>query len=151
MKVTRKGITQRRFIEFYMKLDYARTSRILIALLFVIAGLQKLMNLSAISTTMTQLGVPLAPLATLIVIIIEIPVAISFAYGYRTKMAGYVLIGFTILATILVHRDFSQGINLVMALKNIAIIGGIMSAIGCACEDCTVHPKKKKHVTHHAE
>jgi putative oxidoreductase len=108
------------------------------------------MNLSAISATMTQLGIPLAPLATLVVIAIEIPVAIAFAYEYKTKMAGYILIGFTALTIILVHRDFSQGINLVNALKNIAIIGGIMAAIGCACEDCTVHPKKK-HVTHHAE
>jgi putative oxidoreductase len=130
-----------------MKLDYARTSRILIALLFVIAGLQKLMNLSVTSNTISQLGVPLAPIVTLIVILIEVPIAIAFAYGYKTKQAGYALIGFTALATLIVHKDFSQGINLVMALKNIAIVGGIMAAIECVCDDCTVHPKKKKHTS----
>ena len=133
-----------------MKLDYARTSRILIALLFVLIGFQMVATFGNTSQALATFGVPFAPLATLIIIIIQIPVAIAFAYGYKTKLAGYILIGFTALATFVVHRDFSIGMNIMMALKNIAIIGGIMSAISCACEDCTVHPKKK-HVTHHAE
>lgn len=138
-----------------MKINYALTSRILIAILFVVAGLQKLgINIFAPSTIVeslgnmgtsfsnvagfiSSLGVPMAMLATAIVIIIEIPVAILFAYGYRTCITGGILIGFTLLATILVHRHISDGTQLVMALKNIAIMGGLLSVITtCGCGQC---------------
>ncbi len=119
-----------------MKINYALISRSLIALLFVVAGVQKLMNFSATSASIDSLGVPLAPLATLIVIAIEIPVALAFAWGYRTCIAGWILIGFTALVTVMVHGNIGQGMNLVMALKNIAIIGGILLAItACVCGD----------------
>lgn len=125
-----------------MKLDYAQTSRILIAILFVIAGFQKLMHFQETTASIAGLGVPAASLATLIVIFIEIVVAAAFAWGYKTRLSGYILIGFTALVTVLVHRDLGNPINMIMALKNIAIIGGIMAAIGCVCGDCVVHSKK---------
>lgn len=128
-----------------MKINYALISRSLIALLFVFAGIGKLMSFSGAAAMIGSLGVPLPTLAALIVIIIEIPVALAFAYGYKTKETGYALIAFTALATLLAHRDFSNQSNVIMTLKNIAIIGGIMSAISCMCGDCTVHTKK-----HHA-
>ncbi len=131
-----------------MKLDYAQTSRILIALLFIVAGVQKLMHFTDTSGSIASMGVPLAPLATLIVIAIEIGVAGAFAWGYKTRLSGYILIGFTALVTVVVHRDLGNALNVIMALKNIAIIGGIMAAIGCACEDCAVHPKKRVSAEH---
>lgn len=124
-----------------MKINYALVSRSLIALLFVLAGVQKAMDFTQTSGFLASLNIPLATLATLIVIIIEIPVALAFAYGYKVRETGYILIGFTVLATALVHpKIFGQ--DMVMALKNIAIIGGIMSAIACTCTNCTVHGKK---------
>ncbi len=131
-----------------MKINYALVCRSLIALLFVVAGIQKLMNYSNTTSDFAGFGIPVPFLAVLIVIIIEIPVALAFAWGYKVKEAGYALIAFTALATILVHRDLAGaggGLNMVMALKNIAIIGGIMAAISCACGDCSVHAKKHAH------
>ncbi len=119
-----------------MKINYTLISRSLIALLFVIAGIQKLMHFSDTSASIASLGVPLAPLVTLIVIAVEIPVALAFAWGYRTCITGWILIGFTALVTIMVHGNIGQGMNLVMALKNIAIIGGLLLAITtCVCGD----------------
>jgi uncharacterized membrane protein YphA (DoxX/SURF4 family) len=70
----------------------------------------------------------LATLAALLVIIVEVPVALAFAWGYKVKETGWTLIAFTIIATLLVHFKVTE---LVAALKNIAIIGGIMLAIRC--------------------
>jgi putative oxidoreductase len=94
-----------------------------------------------------QMGIPLAPLVTILVIIIEIPVALLFAYGYKTRQMGYALIAFTALTILLVHKNLDNALNIIMILKNLAIIGGIMAAIGCACGDCTVH-SVKKHAHH---
>ncbi len=107
-------------------MNIACVSRSLIALLFVVAGLQKLMNFEATVTSIRQIDIPLAGLAALIVIIIEIPVALMFAWGYRTHIMGAILMVFTLIITVAVHGNLGQGMNLVMALKNLAIIGGIL-------------------------
>jgi putative oxidoreductase len=127
------------------KINYALVSRSLIALLFVVAGYQKLKDFSGAAEGIRQIGLPFAPLVTLIVIIIEIPIALLFAYGYKTRQAGYALIAFTALTILLVHNNLSNPMNIMMILKNLAIIGGIMAAISCACGDCTVHSKKSAH------
>jgi len=129
-----------------MKINYALVARSLIALLFVVAGLQKLMHLEETTASIAGLGIPLASLATLIVIAIEVPVALAFAWGYRVCLTGSILAGFVALTTVVVHGNISQGSNLVMALKNIAIIGGLMFAmIACACGTCPAIIKRKKH------
>ena len=110
--------------------NYATISRSLIALLFVVAGVQKLMGFDMTAGYVGSLGIPAPMLATLIVIIIEVPVAIAFAWGYKIRETGYALIAFTALATLIAHRDIF-GADMVMVLKNIAIIGGIMLAIRC--------------------
>jgi putative oxidoreductase len=109
----------------------------------VVAGYQKLMNFSGApgSTVdiMSGLGLPLPTLVAILVIIIEIPVALAFAWGYRVCVMGSILSAFTVLTILLVHRDFSNQLNMIMVLKNIAIIGGIMATIsGCNCEKCKV-------------
>lgn len=124
-----------------MKINYALISRSLIALLFVVAGVNKIMGFEGTVGYVGSLGVPLPVIATILVILIEVPIALMFAWGYKVKQTGYALIAFTVLATLLAHRDMF-GADMVTVLKNIAIIGGLMSAIACVCGDCAVHGKK---------
>lgn len=122
-----------------MKINYSFVSRSLIAFLFVMAGVQKLMHFTTVSGYIGSLGIPLPVIVTALVIFIELPVALAFAWGYKTRMAGKILIAFTFLTIPLVHKDFF-GADMVMVLKNIAIIGGIMAAMGCSGknkEDCS--------------
>lgn len=118
---------------------YGTIARSLIALLFVVAGAQKVMDFQGTVGFIGSLALPAPALVALIVILIEIPVALLFAYGYKTKEMGYVLIGYVLLTILVVHRDLSQGANMVMSLKNLAIIGGLMLATKCAeCDTCDV-------------
>lgn len=133
-----------------MKINYAFISRSLIALLFVVAGVQKVMSFSGITgfvgslPLFSGLSSPIiATIATALVIIIEIPVALLFAWGYRLCTTGMILIGFTIAATVLVHNNFPA--DMVMVLKNIAIIGGILAAtMACTCGKCPMGKEGKK-------
>ena len=127
-----------------MKMNIALVSRSLIALMFLVAGVQKLNDFPGIVRTTTELGIPAALLVAMIVIIIEIPVAIAFALGYRVCVTGIILIAFTVLVTVIVHGNL-QGMNLIMALKNIAIIGGLLGLVAqcscgtwlmCKCKNC---------------
>lgn len=112
-------------------MKYGTLARSLIALLFVVAGVQKLMNFSGTVDMIGGLGVPMPMVATAIVIFIEVIVALAFAFGYKLREAGYTLIAFTALTIVLVHRDISDQMNMLMALKNLAIIGGIMLGVCC--------------------
>ncbi|MEN9880883.1 MAG: hypothetical protein RLZZ308_66 [Candidatus Parcubacteria bacterium] len=124
-----------------INIDYALVSRSLIALLFVVAGINKITQFTQTSGFIGSLGIPAPAIATIAVILIEVPVALLFAYGYKVRETGYTLIAFTVLATLIVHKDYF-GNDMVMVLKNISIIGGIMAAIACTCANCTVHGKK---------
>ncbi len=133
-----------------MKINYALVSRSLIALLFVVAGYNKLMGFAGTVGYVDSLGVPMATIATIIVIIIELPVALAFAWGCRVCVTGLTLIGFTLLATILAHNPWAASVDpmafknvMTAALKNLAIIGGIGAAIlACECEGCKVRKNK---------
>lgn len=123
-------------------MNYGTIARSLIALLFIVAGLIKITTFTPTVGYIASLGIPMSTLVTILVIFIEIVVAFAFAYGYKVKETGYILIGFTALTILVAHRDIAQQANLIAALKNIAIIGGIMASIACSCQDCVVHNKK---------
>lgn len=110
---------------------YGLIARSLIALLFVVAGIQKLQDFAGFSGYLGSLGVPAPSLVAAVVIFIEIVIALLFAYGYKVKTTGYVLMAFTALTILVAHRDLSNQLNLTMALKNLSIIGGIMLAVCC--------------------
>lgn len=105
--------------------------RLLIGLLFVVAGFGKLMNFDGTVGYVASLGVPLASIATIIVIIIELPVATAFILGLKNKYinvekSAIAMIVFTALATLLAHNNIGEQMQMIMALKNIAIIGALM-------------------------
>jgi putative oxidoreductase len=112
-------------------MNYGTISRSLIALLFVVAGIQKIMNVSGTAGFIGSLGLPLPMVVTILVIIIEVPVALLFAYGYKTRQMGYILMAYTALTILVAHRDWSMAGNMLMSLKNLAIIGGLLSATCC--------------------
>lgn len=115
---------------------YGLIARSLIAAVFVVAGVQKLMGFDGFAGMVGTLGLPLPTIVAILVILIEIPVALMFAFGYKVRETGYILIGFVALTILLVHNDMAQ---LGAALKNLSIVGGIMLAMKCAlCGTCEV-------------
>ncbi len=117
-------------------------SRVLIALLFVVAGILKLMDFSGTVGYLSSLGVPQAEIMTVVVILIEIVVAGLFAIGYKKCATGGIIILFIIVATLLTNRDWSNAVNMIQSLKNIAIIGGVLAVISnCDCGKCPMSTK----------
>ncbi len=115
------------------KLNYSDISRYLISLLFIVSGYGMLMNFGSTAGYFGSLGLPMASLVLTVVLIIKIGGGILFAMGKKYWVeAGYALIAFTVGATIIGHNDLANQINIVMGLKNIAIIGGILACLPLA-------------------
>ncbi len=75
---------------------------------------------------MEAMGVPgmLLPL----VILLVIPGGLALIIGFKTRRAAIALAGFTIVAAILLHADFSDQTRMILSMKNWAITGGLLLA-----------------------
>ena len=111
--------------------------RILLSLVFLIAGYRKLMGVAASAGYFAKLGFPMPEMMVWVAIAIELGGAILLILGWKTRWAAWFLTLFTLIAAFAAHRfwevDPAQYANQMNHfLKNLAIVGGLMfvAAIG---------------------
>ena len=111
--------------------------RILLALLFLIAGINKLKAPAASAGYFAKLGFPATDVLVWVVIAVEIGAAVMLIVGWKTRWAALALALFTLVATFAAHRfwefDGAQVANQMNHFfKNLAIVGGmiILAATG---------------------
>ena len=105
--------------------------RVLIAPLFLVAGIRKAMAVAGTAGYLAKLGVPAADMVVYAVIAAEILGGLLLLIGWRTRLVAWILIVFVAVATGLAHRfwefDAAQQANQqTQFLKNLAIIGGLL-------------------------
>ena len=106
--------------------------RILLALVFLIAGIRKLMAPAASAGYLAKLGFPAPEVMVWVAIAFELGGAILLIVGWKTRWAAYALALFTLVASFAAHRfweisDAGQYANQMNHfLKNVAIIGGML-------------------------
>ena len=98
--------------------------RLLLSTLFLIEGFGKISIQEDVIMYMEDYSVPgiLFVPAT----ILEILFPLLLIVGYKTKWAALVMALFTFTVAIIFHTDFSEGMQLMFFLKDIAIAGGFM-------------------------
>ena len=98
--------------------------RILLALLFLMSGIGKIAGYQASVGYMQAMGVPSALLP--VTIVLEIAGAVAIMAGWKTRIAAFLLAGFTLVAAVIFHSNFGDQMQMVMFLKNVAIAGGFL-------------------------
>ena len=98
--------------------------RIFLSALFLIEGIGKLFTQEQVITYMEDYGVPGILFSPAVVLEILFP--LFLIVGYKTKWAASIMALFTFTVAIIFHTDFSEGMQLVFFLKDIAIAGGFM-------------------------
>lgn len=73
---------------------------------------------------MDAMGVPgmLLPL----VIVLEVGGGLAIMAGWQTKLVSIALAAFTVVAAAIFHNNFSDQMQMIMFMKNIAIAGGFI-------------------------
>ena len=108
----------------------APIARVLLSLIFIIAGLQKVGTYSETAAYMDSQGVPgaLVPL----VILVEVGGGLMVLLGWKARIAAFLLGGFSVIAGVLFHlipaqgmEGFDQQLQMIMFMKNVAIAGGM--------------------------
>ena len=98
--------------------------RILLSAIFLINGIGKIFNYKGTIQYMENFDVPgylIIPAIT-----VEILFPILLIIGYYTKFSALVLSLFTLVLAVIFHTDFSNQMQLISFLKNIAIAGGFL-------------------------
>ena len=98
--------------------------RIFLSTIFLIEGLRKLFFREQTIEFMEDYGVP--GILFIPSVIVEILFPLLIIIGYKTKLASLVMILFILTVTIIFHIDFSNEMQLIAFLKNIAIAGGFL-------------------------
>ena len=105
----------------------APAARVLLALIFVIAGYGKIFNYAGTQGYMEKFGVPgmLLPL----VILAELGGGLALLAGWQTRIAAFLLAGFALLAAFIFHHNFADRIDWLFFLKDLAIAGGLLALV----------------------
>ena len=106
-------------------------ARILLAAIFLVAGIRKLMAVAASTGYLTKLGFPMPEVLIWVAIAIEIGGALLLILGWQTRRVAWLMILFVAIATAMAHRfwefDAAQYANQMNHfLKNMALIGGLL-------------------------
>jgi len=98
--------------------------RLLLSALFLIEGFGKISNQENVIMYMEEYGVP--EILFVPATVLEILFPLLLIVGYKTKWAAAVMALFTFTVAIIFHTDFSEGMQMIFFLKDLAIAGGFM-------------------------
>lgn len=102
----------------------APLGRVLISLIFIMAGLSKITGYAGTASYMESQGVPAALLP--VVILTEVGFGILILIGWKTRIAAFLLAGFTVLTALFFHQFWVDAAQQNAFMKNIAISGGLL-------------------------
>jgi putative oxidoreductase len=100
------------------------SGRVLLALLFLLAGVGKLGAYNATAAYMSSVGVPASLLPA--VIAVELLGSLAIIVGWKTRAVALLLAGFSLVTALVFHKNFADQIQMIMFLKNISIAGGFL-------------------------
>lgn len=111
-------------------------ARILLSLVFLVAGVRKALAFAATAGYFTKLGMPMPEVMVVLAIIVEVGGALLLIIGWKARYAAIALAVFTLIATFMAHRfwefpDAQYANQLNHFLKNLAIIGGMLFLYTC--------------------
>jgi putative oxidoreductase len=102
----------------------AAFGRLLLSVIFLLSGFQKLGDFSGTVGYMGMLGLPLPTLAALVAIIVECGGGILLVVGWQTRLVGLVIAVWCIATALVAHSNFADQGQMIHFLKNLAIAGG---------------------------
>jgi putative oxidoreductase len=105
--------------------------RLLLALLFLPAGLSKIAGFAGTAGYIGSVGLPLPELGAAIAIIVEVGGSLALIVGFGTRFAALALALFTLVATFAFHNFWAVSpdhamMQQLMFYKNIAVVGGLL-------------------------
>ena len=105
--------------------------RLLLALLFLPAGISKIGGFAGTVGYIGSKGLPMPEVGAVIAIVVEVLGALALIAGFGTRIAALALAVFTLVATVFFHNYWGmpaemQMVQKLMFFKNIGVVGGLL-------------------------
>jgi putative oxidoreductase len=111
--------------------------RVLLALMFIFAGFDKLTNIAGTAGYIASGGLPAASALAVVVGLLELVGGLFLAIGFQARWAALALGVFTVLASVLFHKFWAVPadqafVQQLLFMKNMSVAGGmfVVAALG---------------------
>jgi putative oxidoreductase len=127
----------------------ALIGRILLALMFVLAGFGKITDFAGTVGYIASGGLPAPSLLAVLVIFVEVGGGLALVFGFQARWAALALAGFTLLASFSFHAFWKlpadqQMIPQLLFMKNISVIGGLLVLAAFGAGALSLDGRQKK-------
>ncbi|MEN9538420.1 MAG: hypothetical protein RLZZ126_655 [Pseudomonadota bacterium] len=127
----------------------ALAGRVLLAALFLPAGLSKMGGFAGTVGYISSVGLPAPTLAAVVAILLEVGGGLALIAGAGTRVVALALAGFTLVASVFFHafwavpadQAFTQQL---MFFKNIGIVGGLLALAALGAGDWSVDARLRR-------
>ena len=117
------------------------TGRILMSAIFIMAGINKISGYAGTQEYMESMGVPGALLP--LVILLELGGGLAVLLGWQTRIAAFLLAGFTVLTALIFHTNFGDHMQSILFMKNLAMVGGLLFLVAGGRHDWSIDARRE--------
>ena len=102
--------------------------RLFISLIFIVSGINKLIHVNDTTAAISAVGLPGA--LAIPTGLFELIAGVCIALGIAVRLWSVLLAGFVLATILFFHREFTDPMQAMAAMKNLAIAGGLLSLFG---------------------
>ena len=107
----------------------AAAGRLLMSIIFLLSGFQKLGGFNGTVAYMASLNLPLPELAAIVAIVVECVGGLLLLVGYQTRAVGLVLAVWCVATALVFHSHVGEPDQAINFLKNLAMCGGFLQLV----------------------
>lgn len=100
--------------------------RVLLSVLFILAGFSKVMGAAGTIAYIESKGIPLPQVVYALSVALELGGGILLLVGFQARLVALAFAGFSIASALIFHTDFADQTQMVMFMKNLSIAGGML-------------------------
>jgi len=114
-------------------------ARVLLAHIFLLAGITKITGYAGTQGYMESMGVPGAVLP--LVILLEVGGGIALIAGFQTRIVAAALALFCLATAVMFHTNFADQTQMIMFMKNLTMAGGLLMVVAYGAGALSVDAK----------
>jgi len=127
----------------------ALVSRLLLAALFLPAGLSKIGGFEGTAGYIASVGLPMPAVGAAVAIAVEVLGALALILGLGTRWAALALAVFTLVASFFFHNFWAmpaeqQMMQQLMFMKNIGVVGGLLALVAFGAGAFSLDARRSK-------
>ena len=106
-------------------------ARVLLALMFILAGFSKFAGLEGTAGYIASKGLPMPQVLAFLTAALEVVGGLALAVGFQARIAALLLAVFTVVASVIFHNFWAMPaeqafMQQLMFMKNLAVAGGLL-------------------------